>query len=117
MPFPDRDGPVAERFQQLAQHPLAARNSVVRDRRIDGRVPACAETILIPPGDQPRSARPTHRVRVVGLREDDPLGRNPVDVRRLDVRRAMEADIRVALIVGQDHHNVGRSRGLGLGVG
>jgi len=83
VPLADERRPVAGLVQRLGQRPLVGRQPVGEGGRNDEPLQAVAERI--PPGHERRAGRRAHRRHVERL-EPDPVGGQPVEVRRLDVR-------------------------------
>ena len=69
-----------------------------------------AGAIVVPAGQQAGARRRADR-RNVEVLEPDALPGELVEVRRLDLGVAVHAEVAVALVVGDDHHDVGASVG------
>ena len=106
MPFADDRGLVAGLLEALRHEPLGGVQAVGGDGGNDGGLQAVAERIAA--GHQRRARRRAHRLHVE-LRELRAARGERVDVRRLDVRAAVEADILPAEVVGDDVDDVGFS--------
>ena len=66
-----------------------------------------AEALLVAAGQQAGARRAAVRARDVALRAADAVLGDRVDVRRRDVLAAVDADVGVAEVVGQDDDDVG----------
>ena len=104
VPLADDRRLVAGLLEALRHEPFGGVQPVGRDGRNDGGLQAVAEGIAA--GHQGRARRRAHRLDVE-LRELRAARGQRVDVRRLDVRAAVEADILPAEIVGDDVDDVG----------
>ena len=65
-----------------------------------------AESSRVAAGHERRARRNAERVRHVPVAEDDAGFRDPIEMRRLDFGRSLEAHVAVAQVVGQDHQDV-----------
>ena len=104
MPLADDRRLVAGFLEALRHEPLGGVQAVGGDGGNDGGLQAVAERIT--PGHQGRARRRAHRLHVE-LRELRALRGELVEVRRLDVRASVEADILPAEVVGDDVDDVG----------
>ena len=75
--------------------------------RIVKRIILVPEAMLIASGHEPGPCRTTERMRHIPIRAAHPFGGEPVKVRRGDVFATLEADVGIALVVGDDQKNVG----------
>jgi len=69
-----------------------------------------AETVLVAAGHQPRAGRAAVRPGDVAVTEAHAVLGERIDVRRRDVLAALEADVGVAQVVGQQDDDVGLLR-------
>ena len=118
MPFPDEGGVVAGAFEQPRQRRRGRGEPALRillrpdaERRLE-RV-----ALLVAAADQAGARRRAGGAVGVEVGEPDAVPRQAVDVRRLDVRRAVDAEVAVAGVVRHDQDDVRavrrrRSRGL-----
>src|SRR6185436_8671283 len=104
MPFADDGRGVTGILEALRQEPLAGVEAVTGRAGNDNRLQAIAERIA--PGHQGGAGGRTHRLNVK-LRKLRAAPGQRVDVRRLDVRAAVEADVFPAEVVGDDVDDVG----------
>ena len=104
MPLADDGRLVAGLLEALRHEPLGGVEAVTRGAGDDDRLQAVAERIA--PGHQRRARGRAHGLHVE-LRELRAARGERVEVRRLDVRAAVEADILPAEIVGDDVDDVG----------
>lgn len=104
MPFPDDGGVVSGLSQRLWHEPFVCCQAVGAHRWDDQGLQSVAERIA--PGHQRRPRGRTHRL-CVELFQPRTRRSEPVNVRRLDIRAAIETDILPAEIVGNDMNDVG----------
>ena len=70
-----------------------------------------ADAVRVGAGEERRARRRADRLRHVEVGEAHALGGQPVDVRRADARRAVDADVAVAEVVGVHEDDVRRAVG------
>ena len=114
MPFPDHRSGIAARFQRLRDGDLGRRQSPGGIRKEH----AAAITIHAsahgqPSGEQRRAARGANGVRGIEIREAQPLGRHPIQMRRTNRRMPIATEIAVAEIIAEYYDNVRRPIGRG----
>ena len=112
MPLADASGDVARPLEQRGERQA----SLFDQQRVVGpdRAVARPGAPAIAASQQVVAAGRADRRRRVPLGESHPFPRQPVDVRRPDLRRAIAADIAVAEVVGENNDDVGppfRGRG------
>ena len=108
MPFAHLPRRIAGFFQERGDGRL---------RGVDGKRGLAAEDMIalgvaegVLAGDERIAGWRADRGRGVGVGEADAFAGELIDVRRLDLGRAIAAEIAVADVVGQDEDDVGRSR-------
>jgi len=105
MPFADASRRVAVRPQQFRDGQLIGMNAPFRVRPLHpGFHPDPAGVTA---GEQSRAGRAADRGRRVIVCEAHPLRRHGIDPRRGEFRRAVAAQVIVALVVDQDKDNIG----------
>ena len=121
VPLADRGGGVTGRAEVLRQRALAGGQAHLRVgvHRAD-RVPLEAEARLLAPGEQARAGWRADGCGDVALREAHAFVRQPVQVRRRDLRAAVGPEFAVAKVIRDDQDHVGprcRRGGGGRGEG
>ena len=112
MPLADHAGPVAQRLHPVGQGRLIQAHAGAHVPA--GRIELPTVTLLVAAGHQPGPRRTAHRMADVARREANAARRQRVDVRGRDHLAAVDADVGVAEVVGQDQHDVRRRAGAGL---
>jgi hypothetical protein len=107
VPLADGAGGVAGVRQQPGQQRLGDGQSDLGVFGQIGGVGLVAEALLVAAGEKPGAGGAAVGVGHVAVREADAVFGERVDVRRRDVGAAVEADVRVAEVVGDDHDDVG----------
>ncbi len=71
-----------------------------------------ARALLVATGEQPRAGRRANIPRNIALAEPHAFAGESIHVGSCDLFRVLriEADVGVALVVGENHHNIGRTR-------
>ena len=108
MPLAEQRGAVSSRLQQRRQGRLGGRHPDILRRGGDRLLQPDRQAVLVSPGDQGRACGRTHGGVSVALHEADAIGRDPVDVRRRDIRAAVTGHVGIAEIIGQEEHDVRR---------
>ena len=106
MPFPHQGAHVPRLREDFRQHGFAERQALARP---EFRVVDMSEAVLVAAGQQPRSRRAAVGMANVAVGESDARVRQSVDVGRHEIRQAMKANVGIAQIVREDHHEVGRT--------
>ena len=111
VPLAHHVGVPAELAEDLREHPVLGRDRAARAREPDSRLGDARHAVprVIPAGEQARPRRRAQRSRVP-LRVPHAVGRDLVDVRRLD-RSAVAAHRRETDVVEHDVHDVRRPVG------
>ena len=107
-------GRVAAALQHLGERRLAFGDADLRsgeERSQD------ADAVRVGAGEQRRARGRADGLRDVEVGEAHALGGQPVDVRRSDARRAVDADVAVPEVVRVDEDDVRRARRVRLGAG
>ena len=112
VPLADHAGRVALLLQELGQGLLLRVEPVASGgaQRAED-----ADPLRVAPRQERGSRRAADRLGHVEVREAHALGGEPVQVRRLEALRAVAPDVGVALVIGEDEHDVGRALLLGAG--
>ena len=103
LPLADRPGGVAGGPHHLGQRRLVEVEAIVLDRRVE----LVAVSLRVAAGHQPGAGRAADRGGHVAGLEAHARGAQGVDVRGLDDLAAVQAEIAVAEIVGEDEDDVG----------
>jgi hypothetical protein len=105
----------------IGNHPAlpSEKNSVYQTLKTVSRVPVVGlqlkpETLLIPAGEQARPGRCTDRRTAVGLGKGDALLSDGIHVRSMHMGAPVQGYVRLAQVIGEDDHNIGRTLLLGL---
>ena len=104
VPLADAGGGVAACLEQLGDGHLAGVQPDLVPRK---QHPEAADAFRVTAGHQCRPAGRADRRRRVEVGESHPLPSHPVDVWCLDVGRAKDTQVLVALVVGKDQDHVG----------
>ena len=110
-PLADERGGVAGLLQHAGHGHVARRQRLCRVVARAG-IAAHAGVTHVPAGHEHAARRRADSRPGVELREADPLGRQPIEVRRLDDPLPVRTEIAVAEVVGQDEDDVRPRRGL-----
>ncbi len=105
VPLAHGAGGVAPALQQLGDGDLVRVQAHLRVRAESALDP---DPLGVAPREQGRTGRRAHRLRRVEVGEAHPLGRQPVQVRRGEPLGPVHADIRPALVIGEDEDDVRR---------
>ena len=94
----------------LLLHHLRERQLALVEAELEPRLhrPLDADAIGITTGQERRARRRADRLRDVEIREAHALAREPVEVRRRETLRPIDADIGVTEVIGQDEDDVRR---------
>ena len=109
MPLAYDAGSVALLLEQLGKRNFARMQPRVRVRKKDAAPKTHPHRMA--PREQRRPRRSADRRGDVEICEARPFTGHAVEVRRTKLRRPIDADVAIALIVGKDDDDVGRSRG------
>ena len=101
VPLAEDAGPIPGRRQHLGQRHLVGMHHRPAQVRVHH-----AGAIVVPAGEQAGARRRTDG-RNIKVLEPDALPGELVEVRRLDLGVAVHAEVAIALVVGDDHHDVG----------
>ncbi len=115
VPLADETRRIAGVLQELRQRAPRRRKADVEARRRRRRIGLDRtlepHPLLVAARHEPSPRRRTHRRVGVEVGQPDPFAREPVEVRGLDIRRAVAAKIAIPEIVGHDEHDVRPSLG------
>src|SRR5260370_39722885 len=99
MPFTDRSGDIACRFQQLRERQLLQGQDQSRIIVINWRSRIVSNPLLIAAGDESGPRWAAIRVRGISIGAERAIGRHGIDVRRWDVQASIETDISITQVI------------------
>ena len=115
VPLAEHTGPIASRFQHLGDRDLVRIHPLLVRREQDGKIRPIGhiDSLRIAARHQRRSGRRTKRRGHIEAGQPGALGRHLVNTRCADMRPAKATQIRIALVVREDDHEVGLRCGRG----